>query len=65
MMTHPLTLAEQKDPLKAHAVSILKNWLQILESDCATFGETPEDTIRMIKMRAAINAALCSQGDNE
>ena len=60
VMTYLQSLIEQKEPLEAHEVSDLKNWLQVLEGDCADFGETYEDTIRMNKMRAAINAALCS-----
>lgn len=54
-MTYLQSLIEQKEPLEAHEVSDLKNWLEVLEEDCATFGETPEDTIRMTKMREKIS----------
>lgn len=54
-MTYLQTLIDQKEPLEAHEVNDLKNWLQMLKSDCDTFGETPEDATRMNKIREKIS----------
>lgn len=53
-MTYLQGLLSQRQPLDPHEVADLKRWLETLESDCATFGETPEDTQRMNTIRRRI-----------
>jgi len=47
-------LLNQTESLEPHERSDLKNWLQTLQSDCETFGETAEDRQRMDRIRRAI-----------
>lgn len=56
-MTYLQGLLTQQQPLEQHEAADLKRWLETLESDCASFGETPEDTQQMNAIRRRIGAA--------
>ena len=50
-MSHLSVLLTQSEPLERHEVADLENWLKVLEGDCETFGEAPEDTRRMTAIK--------------
>lgn len=49
-------LLNQHEPLEAHEIEDLKNWLDALEEDCSTFRATHEDLRRMQSIRQKLDA---------
>jgi hypothetical protein len=58
MSSYLETLLEQMRPLEPHEIASLREWLVVLRADCMLFGETPEDTARMDRIKRRIRAAL-------
>lgn len=50
-------LLKQTTPLELHEISDLRAWLTTLQGDCEMFGETPEDTQRMDRIKRRIEEA--------
>lgn len=49
------SLVTQQAPLERHEVTQLEDWLSALEEDCACFGATGEDRVRMSGIRNRIS----------
>lgn len=47
-------LLKRSEPLEAHEISELKDWLSALEEDVAIFGATPQDENLMLRIQGKI-----------
>lgn len=57
LMSYGQLLLDQKEPLESHEIHHLQEWLRVMNDDCETFGETPEDTARINAIKAKISEA--------
>lgn len=56
MTSYRQMLLEQADPLEAHEIGTLEEWLGVLREDVEAFGATPEDEARMEAIARRIEA---------
>ena len=55
--TYRQSLLTQTEPLERHEIAVLKDWLKVLQDDCALFGATPCHVARMTTIKARIAAS--------
>jgi hypothetical protein len=53
-MSYREHLLTQPGPLEPHERIVLEEWLAVFQADCARFGETPEDTALMERIRTKL-----------